>query len=166
MRRLLSVVPLVAAVLGPVARPVAGAQPSPPAVAPGVYETRRMNDRPLPFVDRVVDDEGWEHAIRLADMIIRVRGNGRFSAALKYQRALLGKGERVEAQPLQKDTWQGRWVLEGSAITFYPEPQGRQRTVRPFRGTVRGRRIDVPFEYDIVKRKTYQLQLTLNPDIF
>ncbi|MBX9927344.1 MAG: hypothetical protein K2X99_00395 [Gemmatimonadaceae bacterium] len=144
---------------------IQGAAPSPASAAPpaivGVWETRRMNAKPLPFTDIVKDADGTTHAVRLIEMIIRVRKDGRFVATLKYQRTVNRTGARVENEPLLKDTWAGPWTLDGTRITFRPE-KNKGRAVRPFQGTFANGRIAVPFDYDIVVRKTYQLDLIRN----
>jgi hypothetical protein len=131
----------------------------------GVWAAQRVNRQALPMTDRVVGDDGFTHAVRLQEMTLRLRPNGRFTAALQYRRAILSRGERIEAARLQNDVWQGTWRRTGDALLFVPEKNG-DRTVAPFDGRVSGQRISVAFDYDIVTRKRYVLDLVLDPDIW
>jgi hypothetical protein len=132
---------------------------------PGVYEALQVNRQPLPMTDQVVGDDGYTHAVRLHDMTIRLRPNGRFVAALSYRRAILTRGERIEQARLQNETWQGTYTRTGAALRFVPE-KNSDRSVEPFDGSVDGDRIRVAFDYDIVTRKRYMLDLRHNPDIW
>jgi hypothetical protein len=141
---------------------VVQAAPAPPR---GVWEAARVNAKPLPMTDQVVGDDGFTHAIRLHGMTIRLNANGRFQAALKYRRAILSKGEKVDAVALQNDTWIGTFSINGTKMRFVPEPQG-SRKVQPFDGEIAGTRIRVGFDYEIVTRKHYVLDLLRNPNVF
>jgi hypothetical protein len=141
------------------------ALPAQQGLRTGVYEAVRVNQAALPMTDRVVGDDGYTHAVRLHEMTIRLRPNGRFVAALSYRRAILTRGERIEQARLQNDTWQGSYTRTGRALRFVPEKNG-DRGVEPFEGTVSGDRITVGFDYDIVTRKRYALELRHNPDIW
>ena len=131
----------------------------------GVWEAVRVNQGPLPMTDRVVGDDGLTHVIRLHGMIIRLRPDGRFQAALTYRRAILTRGEKVEGQPLLNDTWVGAYTMDGTHMRFVPEKHGNQQ-VEPFTGEISGRRIAASFDYHIVTRKHYVLDLDRNDKIF
>lgn len=131
----------------------------------GVWEANRVNKAPLPMLDRVVGDDGFTHAVRLQEMTIRMRPNGRFTAALVYRRAILSRGERIENARLQNDTWAGTYVVQGANVRFVPE-KNNGRQVQPFNGVVAGRRITVGFDYDIVTRKHYVLDMDRNDNIW
>jgi hypothetical protein len=131
----------------------------------GVWEANRVNKQPLPMLDRVVGDDGFTHAVRLQEMIIRLRPNGRFTAALVYRRAVLSRGERIENARQQNDTWTGTYTQSGSNLRFVPEKNGSQQ-VQPFNGVIAGRKITVGFDYDIVTRKRYLLDLDRNDNIW
>jgi hypothetical protein len=141
------------------------AAPAPQATLSGVWEAVRVNQQALPMTDRVVGRDGFTHIVRLHSMIIRLRPNGRFQAALRYQRAILSKGQKVEGQPLLNDTWVGPYTITGTHMRFDPEKQGDQK-VQPFTGEIAGRRITVTFDYEIVTRKHYVLDLVKNDNIF
>jgi hypothetical protein len=130
----------------------------------GVWEAVRVNQQALPMTDRVVGKDGFTHVVRLHSMVIRLRPNGRFQAALRYQRAILSKGEKVETQPLLNDTWSGPYTITGTHMRFDPEKKGDQK-VQPFTGEINGRRITVTFDYEIVTRKHYVLDLDRNDRI-
>jgi hypothetical protein len=116
------------------------------------------------MTDRVVGDDGLTHIIRLSEVLIRLRANGRFQATLRYRRAILSKGEKVETVPLQNDLWAGTYTLTGTHLRFLPERQGN-RQVQPFEGDVTGKSITVGFDYEIVTRKHYLLELAKNDSI-
>jgi len=134
-------------------------------VLSGVWEAVRVNGTPLPMTDRVVGRDSLTHAVRLHGMTIRLRANGRFQAALKYRRALLSRGERIDAVTLQTDTWIGTYTLRGDSLRFVPERRAEQQ-VQPFSGVRSGRRITVSFDYNIVQRKRYALELARNDSIY
>lgn len=151
----------------PLASQPAGAPP--PATSPaslrGVWEATRVNAQPLPMTDRVVGTDGFTHAVRLHGMTIRLQPNGRFQAALRYRRAILSRDERIETARLETDTWIGTYTIAGSQMRFVPEQRARQK-VQPFDGVRTGRRINVAFDYDIVTRKRYTIELSLDDAIF
>lgn len=130
----------------------------------GVWETVRVNRQPLPHTDEVVGSDGFTHAVRLHEMTIRLRPNNRFQAALRYRRAILSKGERINSVPLQTDTWLGTYTLEGARMRFVPEARAEQR-VQPFTGVRDGTRITVEFDYQIVTPKRYRLEMSRNDSI-
>jgi hypothetical protein len=117
------------------------------------------------MTDRVIGKDGYTHVIRLHSMTIRLRPNGRFTAALDYRRAILTKGERIETQPLLNDTWLGAYTVTGTHMRFVPEKRGSQQ-VEPFEGDAAGRRITVAFDYEIVTRRHYVLDLDKNENIY
>jgi hypothetical protein len=134
-------------------------------VEPGVWEAIRVNKGPLPMTDEVVGKDGLTHAVKFHGMTIRILKNGRFSAALKYRRAILSKKEKVETQPLLNDTWIGSYTERNGKMRFVPEKRGDQQ-VQPFEGQSAGRRITISFDYEIVQRKHYVLDLDKNDKIF
>lgn len=141
------------------------AQTPRPTPLSGVWQAVKVNKQALPMTDRVVGDDGLTHAVRLHEMTIRLRPNGRFQAALRYRQAILSKGERIEAVPQQNDTWTGIYTMAGSHLRFVPEKQGK-RQVQPFEGDVAGKLITVAFDYQIVTKKHYVLDLNKNDNIF
>jgi hypothetical protein len=146
--------------------PAAGAFQTVPQPLSGVWETVRVNRQALPMTDQVTGADGYTNAVRFQGMIIRMRPNGRFSAALQYRRAILSKGEQIERVPLQNDTWVGVYTAEGTHIRFVPEARSQQQRVQPFDGQIAGRRITVSFDYEIVGRKRYVLDMDRNDNIY
>jgi hypothetical protein len=142
--------------------PSAPAQQQP--ALPGVWQAMRVNEQALPMTDRVVGEDGFTHVVRLHEMLIRMRANGRFQATLRYRRAILQKGEKIENVPLQNDLWAGTYTLTGTHLHFVPEKQGK-RQVQPFEGEVQSKHITVGFDYEIVTRKHYTLELARNDSI-
>jgi hypothetical protein len=147
------------------ALPVLSGFASPAAEQLGVWEAKRVNNGPLPMTDQVVGRDSLTHAVRLHGMTIRLMKNGRFSAALKFRRAILSKKEKIETQPLQNDTWVGSYTEKNGKMHFVPEKHGDQ-VVQPFDGVSAGRRITISFDYEIVQRKHYVLDLDKNDNIF
>jgi hypothetical protein len=137
-----------------------------PAPQMGVYAAQRVNAQRLPMTDEVIGDDGFTNAVRLHDMTIRLRPNGRFVATLSYRRAILTKGEKIETARLQNETWQGAYTRSGAALRFVPDKNG-ERKVEPFNGSVTASgRINVAFIYNIVKRKRYEIDLLRDPNIW
>jgi hypothetical protein len=141
------------------------APPPAPTALTGVWETVRVNRAPLPMTDEVVGSDGFTHAVRLHEMMIRLRPNNRFQASLHFRRAILTRGERIGAVPLQTDTWLGTYTIEGDSVRFVPERRASQQ-MQPFTGVRNGRRITVEFDYHIVTRKRYQFELARNDNIW
>ena len=131
----------------------------------GVWEAVKVNAQALPMTDRVVGDDRLTHVIRLHEMTIRLRPNGKFQASLRYRQAILSKGEKIETVPLQNDTWVGDYTVRGTHMKFVPERQGK-RLVQPFEGEAAGRMTTVGFDYEIVTKKHYVLDLRKNDSIY
>jgi hypothetical protein len=138
---------------------------APPSRLSGVWEATRVNARALPMTDEVVGKDKLTHAVRLHGMVIRLKADGRFTAGLKYRRAILSKNEKIDNRPLLTDTWIGPYTITGTHIRFVPEKHGDQQ-VQPFNGEIAGGKITVSFDYEIVTRKHYVLDLSKNPNIY
>jgi hypothetical protein len=136
-------------------------QAAPPT---GVWEAVRANRQALPMTDQVVGKDGLTHAVRLHGMTVRLLRNGRFQAALRYRRAILSRRERIDTQPLLNDTWTGAFTQTGNRMHFVPQKKGDQQ-VQPFDGVAVARRITISFDYEIVTRKHYVLDLDRNDNI-
>jgi hypothetical protein len=117
-----------------------------PALA-GSYEATRVNRRTVPTADRVEASPGYEHAVRLEQLVLTLRADRRFTAMVKYHQSLVKRNARPEPTPVMSASVRGRYEVRGSAIHFFPDPDGRGRRVKPVVGTVSGRRISVPFDY-------------------
>ena len=131
----------------------------------GVWEAVRVNAQTLPMTDQVIGKDSLTHVVRLHGMTIRLTANGRFQAGLRFRRAILSKGQKIDAQPLQTDTWVGVVTQTGTHFRFVPEKHGDQQ-VQPFEGDNAGRRITVSFDYEIVTRKHYILDLDKRDNVY
>ena len=116
-----------------------------PAVA--AYVSQRLNGKPLPVTDRVSDDKGVQYLIEFDELILGIRANHEFRAALKYRQTLASKGAQIGQDPLQKMIVYGTWAVVGSELRFVPDPKRGGNGLRILTGTFHGREIDVPFDY-------------------
>jgi hypothetical protein len=126
----------------PAAPPTRAAEP---AVA--AYVSQRLNGKPLPVTDRVSDDKGVQYMIEFDELILGIRANHEFRAALKYRQTLASKGAQIGRDPLQKMIVYGTWAVVGSELRFVPDPKRGGNGLRILAGTFHGREIDVPFDY-------------------
>ena len=130
--------------------------PAPPPTAPptrapepaaAAYVSQRLNGKPLPVTDRVSDDKGVQYLIEFDELILGIRANHEFRAALKYRQTLASKGAQIGQDPLQKMIVYGTWAVVGTELRFVPDPKRGGNGLRILAGTFRGREIDVPFDY-------------------
>ena len=123
----------------------APAHASEPAVAS--YVSSRLNGKPLPVIDLASDSSGVKYLIEFDELILTIRENHEFRAALKYRQTLASKGGKLGRDPLQKMTVYGTWATAGNAIRFVPDPRRGGTGLQILAGTFDGPRIDVPFDY-------------------
>jgi hypothetical protein len=126
----------------PAAPPARAAEP-----AAASYVSQRLNGKPLPLTDRVSDDKGVQYLIEFDELILGIRANHEFRAALKYRQTLAAKGARFGQDPLQKMIVYGTWAVVGTELRFVPDPKRGGNGLRILTGTFKGREIDVPFDY-------------------
>ena len=126
----------------PAASPPRAAEP---AVAS--YVSHRLNGKPLPMPDRVNDDKGVQYIIEFDELILGIRPNHEFRAALKYRQTLAARGAQAGQDPLQRMIVYGTWSVVGSELRFVPDPKRGGNGLRILTGTFNGREIDVPFDY-------------------
>lgn len=126
----------------PAAPPTRAAEP-----AAAAYVSQRLNGKPLPVTDRVSDDKGVQYLIEFDELILGIRANHEFRAALKYRQTLASKGTQIGQDPLQKMIVYGTWSVVGSELRFVPDPKRGGNGLRILTGTFHGREIDVPFDY-------------------
>lgn len=126
----------------PAAPPTRAAEP-----AAAAYVSQRLNGKPLPVTDRVSDDKGVQYLIEFDELILGIRANHEFRAALKYRQTLASKGAQIGQDPLQKMIVYGTWAVVGSELRFVPDPKRGGNGLRILAGTFHGREIDVPFDY-------------------
>lgn len=128
------------------ARTAAGAAGAPSALV-GSYEATRVNRKAVPTADRVDATAGYEHAVRLEEMILALRADQRFVATVKYHQSMVRKRAKAEESPLMTAAVRGRYEVRGTTIRFVPDPDAKGKRVRPVDGAIAGRRITVPFDY-------------------
>ncbi len=119
--------------------------PTEPAVAS--YVSSKLNAKPLPVTDKVTDDKGVQYLIEFDELIISIRPNHEFRAALKYRQSLESKGREMGRDPLAKMVVYGTWTVAGAELRFVPDPKRGGSGLRILTGTFKDREIDVPFDY-------------------
>jgi hypothetical protein len=126
------------------------AQPAPrgdTALAMGSFVSSRIDDKKLPVRDLVTDDRGTQYLIEFDELILSLKANGEFRAALRYRQTLALKGEKTTQEPVERMTVYGTWVRDGAAIRFVPDPKRGGEGLRILAGTHTARSITVPFDY-------------------
>jgi hypothetical protein len=116
------------------------------AVAPitGLYVATRLNYAPLPRIERVPSQDGWEHWFRLMEGNITIRPDGRFIASFKYFRQHVRPRAAVKPGPMLNETYKGKYTVRGSEITFIPDKTKKGR-VKPIVGTINASGLTVPY---------------------
>lgn len=129
----------------------AGAVPADPArsVEPalGNYLSSRLNGKPLPVVDRASDAAGMQYLIEFDELILSIRANHEFRAALRYRQTLAARGERLSRDPIQKMIVFGTWAVADGELRFTPDPNRGGSGLRILSGRSSGSRVEVPFDY-------------------
>ena len=120
-----------------------------PATAPAVasYVSKKLNNKPLPVTDRVTDDAGVQYLIEFDELILSIRPNHEFRAALRYRQSLASKGAQMGRDQLQKMIVFGTWSVVGAELRFVPDPNRGGRGLRILTWIFAEREIDVPFDY-------------------
>ena len=119
--------------------------PAEPAVAS--YVSKSINAKPLPLIDRASDEKGVQYLIEFDELILTIRPNHEFRAALRYRQTLASKGSQITQDPLQKMVVYGSWSAAGNQLKFVPDPKRGGDGLRILSGTFKDREIDVPFDY-------------------
>ena len=99
-------------------------------VAPGVvgsYEATRVNRKVVPTADRVEASPGYEHAIRLEEMVLSLRADKRFIATVKYHQSMVKRSARAEVSPVMTAAVRGRYEVRGTTIRFLPDADSKGR---------------------------------------
>lgn len=138
--------------------PPAALRPPEPAIAS--YLSSRLNGKPLPVTDRATDSTGVQYLIEFDELILTIRPNHEFRAALRYRQTVATKGERLSREPIQKMTVYGTWAAAGNALRFVPDPKRGGSGLTILAGTFAGARIEVPFDYrngSVTRRATVLL---------
>lgn len=133
----------------------------------GSFVASRLDGKRLPVADIATDSLGTQFLIEFAELVLTLRPNGEFRAALRYRQTLATKGQRTSNEPMQRMTVFGTWFREGQAIRFVPDPTRGGQGLRILAGTVTSRTITVPFDYQngrLVRRST--ALLVYDPKLF
>lgn len=138
----------------------------------GAYLADRIDQSPLPLVDRVTDPQGTTYLVEFDRLVLSLRSGNRFRAVVRYRRTLTaGPTERGEARrtrntPLQSMTVHGTFAVTGNAIRFTADSSADARGLRMLEGSVEGGgRIAVPFDYRngaITRRRILRLRYAPN----
>ena len=116
-----------------------------PAVPTGLYVGTLLNRHPLPRVERVPSQDGWEHWFKLEKAAVTLRPDGKFIASFKYYRQHVKPRAAVRPGPLLNETYKGKFSVKGTQITFIPEPTKQRRKPPPIVGTIVGERMNIPY---------------------
>jgi len=117
------------------------------ALAMGSYVSSRIDDKKLPVKDLVTDDHGTKYQIEFDELVLSLKANGEFRAALPYRQTLAPKGEPTVQEPIQRMTVYGTWVRAGETIRFVPDPRRGGEGLRILAGSHTAKSITVPFDY-------------------
>lgn len=124
----------------------APAQVSGSGAAPtGLFVGTLLNSRPLPRIERVPSQTGWEHWFKLERALITLRPEGRFIASFKYYRQHKTLKAPVRPGPMLNETYKGKFSVQGTTITFQPDPTKQRRKIPPIIGTILGDRMNIPY---------------------
>jgi len=116
-----------------------------PPVPTGLYVGTLLNAHPLPRIERVPSQDGWEHWFRLMGANITLRPDGRFMASFKYYRQHVRPRAAVRPGPLLNETYKGKFTVKGTQITFVPDPNKQSKKPPPIIGTINGDRMNIPY---------------------
>lgn len=133
----------------------------------GSFVSSRIDGKKLPMTDLASDSLGTQYVIEFAELVLALKANGEFRAALRYRQALAAKGQAISREPLQRMTVYGSWMREGQSIRFVPDPKRGGEGLRILGGTATSKTVSVPFDYKngrVSKRST--VLLIHDPRIF
>ncbi|HEX2723257.1 MAG TPA: hypothetical protein VHM24_10085, partial [Gemmatimonadaceae bacterium] len=115
------------------------------AAPTGLFVGTLLNAHPLPRIERVPSQDGWEHWFKLERALVTLRPDGRFIASFKYYRQHVKPRAAVNPGPLLNETYKGKFIVKGTSITFNPEPTKQRRKPPPIVGTIVGDRMNIPY---------------------
>jgi hypothetical protein len=116
-----------------------------PALPTGLFVGTKLNYHPLPRIERVPSQDGWEHWFKLEGANITLRPDGRFIASFKYYRQHVPPKAPVRPGPLLNETYKGKFSIAGNQITFRPDPNKQSKHPPPIIGTITGDRMNIPY---------------------
>jgi hypothetical protein len=115
------------------------------ALPTGLFVGTLLNAHPLPRIERVPSQDGWEHWFKLERALITLRPDGQFIASFKYYRQHVKPRAAVNPGPLLNETYKGKFTVSGKSITFTPAPNKKTRKPPPIIGTIDGNRMNIPY---------------------
>ena len=116
------------------------------AAAPsGLFVGTLLNRHPLPRIERVPSQDGWEHWFKLEKALVTLRPEGRFIASFRYYRQHKKPKAPIRPGPLLNETYKGRFTVKGTQITFFPDPNKHRRKPPPIVGTIVGDQLNIPY---------------------
>jgi hypothetical protein len=136
-------------------------------LAMGSFVSSRIDGKKLPMTDLATDSLGTQYVIEFAELVLALKANGEFRAALRYRQTLAAKGQAISREPLQRMTVYGSWLREGQTLRFVPDPKRGGEGLRILAGTATSKSVSVPFDYQngrVSKRST--VVLIHDPRIF
>lgn len=117
------------------------------APAIGTYVSSRLDGKKLPVKDLADDDKGTRFLIEFDELVLTLRANGEFRAALRYRQTLAPRGVAVTQEPLQRMIVYGTWQRTGRDLRFAPDPKRGGEGLTILNGTFTARSVTLSFDY-------------------
>lgn len=127
--------------------PAQGPAPTSPGPATASYVAVTVNGGKLPSTDQVTDADGTKYLVEFDELVLSIRPNFQFRAALRYRQSLAVKGLAITREPIQSMTVYGRYEVRGNQLRFIPDPKRGGKGIEILDGTYAARTIEVPFWY-------------------
>lgn len=130
----------------------------------GTWVATRFNDRPLPGVARLRASTGYHHWVKLEEVVLRLKPDGKFAASFRYYHQHLPDRATPKRSPVLTRTYSGRYTRRGSTITFLPDAAGTKKKLAPIPGTFDRSQLRV--RYTVVDggvKHSLRLDLRLDP---
>jgi hypothetical protein len=141
------------------ARLASSPRPTVTASVPGDYQGIRADNKPLPVRDQLASAPGTFRAVSVSVMSATLRPNGRFSAFFRYTNETVRSGQTPKYSPTQDTRVEGKYSVQGAAITFVPDRSKNQK-FRPVSGKVTGQTLVMPVQMnDAGKLRTFTFEL-------
>lgn len=116
----------------------------------GTFLATQIDREPLPLTDKVVDDDGTLYLIEFDRLVLSLRDDLTFRAAVRYRRTLFSSDPRGRSRPtpLQNMTVTGTFEVVDDEIRFTPDASNETRGLKMLAGNIRsGRELVIPFHY-------------------
>jgi hypothetical protein len=146
LRTLAGVLALLAPAAAAPARAATSATSATSAVdQSGLYVATKLNYHPLPRIERVPSEDGWEHWFKLEEANITLRPDRRFIASFRYYRQHVRPRAAVRPGPLLNETYKGKYSVSGTKITFTPDKTKEKRAPKQIIGTLANAQLMIPY---------------------